>query len=100
MDAERMQTSSFITVINAEWSFWGDTLSFFANSVELDVGITWAYSYSVFTWYIVEVDDKDLGLPSQYVYLRCFGGGRQSSLTVKTFMEVISSRGWGDEVRY
>ena len=36
MDAEQMETSSWITAINTEWSFWGDTLSSFAESVEVD----------------------------------------------------------------
>ena len=72
----------------------------FAESVDVYGGRTWAFPCSVFTWYIVEMDGKDLGLPLQYLYLRCCGGGRQSSLVVKTFLEVTSSRGWGYEVCY
>ena len=48
----------------------------------------------------LEVDGKDLGLPLQYIYLICCGGGRQASLTVKTFLEVTASWGWVDEVCY
>ena len=39
----------------------------------------------------MEVDDKNLGLPLQYVCFRCCGGGRQSALTVKNFLEVTES---------
>ena len=40
---------------------------------------------------------KDLtwGPPLQHIYLRCCGGGRQSALTVETFLEAKLARGWG-----
>ena len=48
----------------------------------------------------MEVDGKDLGLPTKYIYLRCCGGVSEAYLTVKTFLEVIASQGWVDDLCY
>ena len=39
-----------------------------------------------------------MGLPLRCIYLRCCGGGRQSVLSVETFLEITAAQGWVDEV--
>ena len=51
-----------MTMINYEWTFLQEILSSVADSIEVDVGRTWDFLYSVLTQYIVDVYVKDLGI--------------------------------------
>ena len=70
------------------WDLWGGRRKYLGLPLQLLFWECWV-------WY-----RKDLVLPLQCLYLRWCGGGRQAYLTVETFLEVTSTRGWGDEFKY
>ena len=58
LDVERIDTLSWITPMNAEWILWGDMLSSFDESVEMDNISTLDWTWSVFTWDYGGVEDN------------------------------------------
>ena len=62
MDADQMETSSLIMLINSEWIIRGGIPSSFAESVDVEGQNNWTWPYSIFDWDSMRMEENHLSL--------------------------------------